>query len=124
MKFTFAAALFAASGAAAAPVEVHSSPKFLPFAVGHLRGDNNLDVFARRLYPDEYDSRGCLGDNFKDKCANCMCLDGNTKHCDLSATPDGEDHCVDNGANGSNCSHNWECQSNNCMYLRGICVLT
>jgi len=123
--FTLTAALLAvASGAAAAPANTASSG--LPYPEVHakalkgsLRGGTNL-IFSRRLFPDEYESNGCLGDNFKDKCANCMCLEGGegkpvqTKHCDLSAPGDGQDHCVDKGATGSKCTQNWECQSNSC----------
>jgi hypothetical protein len=127
MKFTFTAALLAvASGAAAAPADTASSVLPPPEAQsnalkGSLRGGTDR-MFSRRLipFPDEYDSNGCLGDNFKDKCANCMCLNGPiggaypTKHCDLSAPGDGQDHCVDKGATDSLCHANWECQSNSC----------
>ena len=121
MKFTLAAALFAVASGDAAAAEVHS--KLLE---GHLRSGDNLDVFVRRLglfpdtYPEGYDSRGCLPEYFKDKCANCMCLKGGEGnpvqrfHCDLSVNPDGTDHCVDKGKTGSLCTYNWECQSNDC----------
>jgi hypothetical protein len=128
MKFTFTAALLAvASGAAAAPADTASSVLPPPEAQsnalkGSLRGGTDR-MFSRRLelaFPDEYESNGCLGDNFKDKCANCMCLNGPiggaypTKHCDLSAPGDGQDHCVDKGWPGSKCSENWECKYGSC----------
>ena len=128
MKFTFAAALFAvASGAAAAPEVQSKLLQQVHSDTGYLLGGDNLNLFARRLdiYPEEYDSRGCLPDIFKDKCEKCMCLkagEGNpvqTKHCDLSAPGDGTDHCVDKGATGSECSYNWQCQSSQCENADG-----
>ena len=86
MKFTFTAALFAiASGAAAGASSVSQSFQKPPAKVQSsalykraLRGNPD---FGRILanddgFPVPYYDNGCLPDNFKDKCASCMCLDG------------------------------------------------
>ena len=125
MKFTFAAAFFAVASGAAAPgtssvSQSLPSPEVQSSSLkGYLRGGIDLH-FARRLYPAEYYSSGCLGDQFKDKCAGCMCIEGGEgkplqrQICDLHAPPDGKDHCVDKKPDGAYCSDNWECQSNYC----------
>ena len=131
MKFTFTAALFAVASGAVAPDTASSfSQSFSPPGAhyvaepptGHLRGNFNHAAFARRLsiYPAPYQANSCLGDNFRDKCSNCMCLEGGegnpvqTKRCDLDANPDGNDHCIDKGAPGSECHFGYDCQSNLC----------
>ena len=102
---------------------------------GILRGGFDHTTFARRLnnpfsphddtYPAAYDSTGCLGDQYKDKCANCMCLKGGignpvqTKTCDLKANPDGQDHCVDKKAKDEMCNANYECLTNSCVDPQG-----
>ena len=119
----FSALIVAGAAAASPPVEVIPNLKS-----GYLRGGVNNTAFARQLageenkFPDEYDqTTGCLPDNFKDKCQNCMCYNGPiggaypTTHCDLSANPDGKDHCVPKGAIGSACTFGWQCQSNQCI---------
>ena len=128
MKFTFTAALFAIAADAAAPGASDVSQSFQippPKALkGFLRGNQgNLD-FARRLAPYgfPYYSDGCLPDNYKDKCSNCMCLDGGEgnpvqrKQCDLGANPDGNDHCVDKFLDGEECTDAWQCYSNRCNF--------
>ena len=86
----------------------------------------NLAGFGRMLsnggFPVPYYADGCLPDEFKDKCASCMCLEGGidnpvqTKRCDWNAVPDGSgsNGCVEKSPLGEQCSRNWMCKSNFC----------
>ena len=133
MKFTFTAALFAiASGAAADASSVSQSSQMPPPKVqssalykGALRGNPGFERILVNSgdFPVPYYDNGCLPDNFKDKCGSCLCLEGGEgnavqpKRCDINANPDGN-RCVDKAAKGTQCSYNWECQSNSCLKAR------